>query len=182
MIKMARVGMGFGELTVESGPNGLEVRWSDSKLNSARIEFIDNYLGGRQPSRGVMVTHEKDHDKLGSRELVLFPREQIGDDLILRVLHDVEECRGELQARWHDGEQRWNARQGPAGSHRSGPFQAVFRSAVGRVGSEVPCRCDGWPDLALAGIESNGGREFRGKRVREERKKIKKVLEGLSRF
>ena len=96
MIKMARVGMGFGELTVESGPNGLEVRWSDSKLNSARTEFIDNYLGGRQPSRGATVMHEKDHDKLGSRELVLFPREHIGDDLILRVLHDVEEGRGEL--------------------------------------------------------------------------------------
>ena len=45
-MKMAGVGMGSDKLTVESGPNGLEVRWSDSKLNSARTEFIDNYLGG----------------------------------------------------------------------------------------------------------------------------------------
>ena len=46
--KMAGVGMGSDEFTVESGPNGLEVPWSDSKLDSTRTEFIDNNSGGQR--------------------------------------------------------------------------------------------------------------------------------------
>ena len=104
MKKMAGVRMGFDELTVESGLNGLKVLWSDSKLDSARIEFIDNNPGGRWPGYGATARHEEDHGELRSRDLVLLPSEQIRDDLCLGVLHDVEEGRGELQARRRDGE------------------------------------------------------------------------------
>ena len=43
-----------------------------------------------------MAAHEEDHRKLGSRELVLFPREQIGVDSNLGVLHNIKEGWGEL--------------------------------------------------------------------------------------
>ena len=98
-------------------------------------------------------------------------------DSSLEVLHDVEEGWGELQAMRRDDEQWKNtrfARQRPAGSRHSGPFQAAFRPTTAQVRSEASRRRDGWPDLALAGVRSNGGKGFRGRKVREDRENKKK--------
>ena len=45
---------------------------------------------------------------------------------------------------------------------------------MGQVRSRASRRCDGWPDPALVGVENDGGRGFRGKRVRKEKEKKKK--------
>ena len=133
--------MGSDELTVESGPNGLEVPWSDCKLDSAHTEFINNNPGGRRPGRGATAMHEEDHGELGSCELILLPREQIRNDLSLGVLHDVEEGQGELQARQRAAVERAIRATRPS-------WFMLFGAISGHV--QVGCRSSGVRGFSLA--------------------------------
>ena len=102
---MIEVRMGFDKFTVGGGPKSLKVPWSDFKLYSACKRSIDSSPGGRQAGRGAAAPLEENQGKPGSRELVLFPRGQIGNGSSPGELHDVEEGRGELRARWRSGRQ-----------------------------------------------------------------------------
>ena len=68
--KMVGVRMGSGELIVKNVSNGLKVPWSDSKLDSAHTEFIDNNLGGRWPDRGVTVVREEAYSSWVARSSI----------------------------------------------------------------------------------------------------------------
>ena len=86
----------------------MEAPRSIFELDSTHLELKDVKRGERWLGRGSTAAHEEEHLELGSCELVPLSREQIRAVLSLGGLHDVEVGWGELQAKWHDGEQRRN--------------------------------------------------------------------------
>ena len=107
---MIEVRMDYDKLTVGGGPKSLKVPWSDFKLDSACTRSIDSSPGGQRLGCGEAVPLEEDQDDPRSRELVLLPRGQIRDGSSPGELHDVEEGRGELRARWRGDRQQRSAR------------------------------------------------------------------------
>ena len=57
-MKVAGIGVGFDDLTVEKSPSRKVMIWLDFKLDSARTELTRGSPSGRRPCRGAKVTHE----------------------------------------------------------------------------------------------------------------------------